>query len=56
MSNDITGIVPVSTLTARTPQKDDSILIPTSTRHHQKDWKVIFRQTARTLGAILLQF
>lgn len=27
MSNDITGIVPVSTLTARTPQKDDSILI-----------------------------
>lgn len=27
MSNDITGIVPVSTLPARTPQKDDSILI-----------------------------
>ena len=27
MNNDITGIVPVSTLTARTPQKDDSILI-----------------------------
>lgn len=27
MSNAITGIVPVSTLTARTPQKDDSILI-----------------------------
>lgn len=27
MSNDITGIVPVSTLTARTPQKDDSILL-----------------------------
>lgn len=27
MSNDIAGIVPVSTLTARTPQKDDSILI-----------------------------
>lgn len=27
MSNDITGIVPVSTLTERTPQKDDSILI-----------------------------
>lgn len=27
MSNDITGIVPVSTLTDRTPQKDDSILI-----------------------------
>ena len=27
MSNDITGIVPVSTLPARTPQKDDSILL-----------------------------
>lgn len=27
MNNDITGIVPVSTLPARTPQKDDSILI-----------------------------
>ncbi len=27
MGNDITGIVPVSTLPARTPQKDDSILI-----------------------------
>ena len=27
MSNNITGIVPVSTLPARTPQKDDSILI-----------------------------
>ena len=27
MSNDITGIVPVSTLPARTPKKDDSILL-----------------------------